>query len=109
MSSTPRARRPAHRGGCHDPILGLWAGAAPVLILGLFLLFAFLNAINGALTSIYPGEVFPTEVRGVGTGFAAAISRLGAATGTFLMPVGIAALLWGAIRPEEREMSSCFK
>ncbi|EJL58380.1 hypothetical protein PMI09_00089 [Rhizobium sp. CF122] len=31
---------------------------------------SFLNAVNGVLTSIYPGEVFPTEVRGVGTGFA---------------------------------------
>jgi putative MFS transporter len=72
-------------------ILGLWSGIPPVLVLGLFLLFAFLNAMNGALTSIYPGEVFPTEVRGVGTGFAAAVSRLGAAAGTFLLPVGIAA------------------
>lgn len=71
-------------------ILGLWSSAPGALVLVLFLVFAFLNAINGALTSIYPGEVFPTEVRGVGTGFAAAVSRLGAATGTFLVPVVIA-------------------
>jgi MFS transporter, putative metabolite transport protein len=56
-------------------------------VLGLFLLFSFLNAMGGTLTSIYPGEVFPTEVRGVGTGFAAAISRVGAGLGTFLLPV----------------------
>ena len=73
-------------------VLGLWSGAPPVLVLVLFLAFAFLNSINGALTSIYPGEVFPTEVRGVGTGFATAVSRLGAATGTFLMPIGIEAV-----------------
>ena len=61
-------------------------------MLGLFLVFSFMNAMNGVLTTVYPGEVFPTEVRGVGTGFAAAVSRLGAATGVFLLPIGIEAL-----------------
>ena len=70
-------------------ILGLWSDAPAPLVLTLFLIFSFLNAMNGVLTSVYPGEVFPTEVRGVGTGFAAAISRVGAALGTFLLPVGI--------------------
>lgn len=70
-------------------ILGLWSGAPSAAVLVLFLAFAFLNAVNGVLTSVYPGEVFPTEVRGVGTGFAAAVSRLGAATGVFLLPIGI--------------------
>ena len=74
-------------------VLGLWSGAPAPLVLGLFLVFSFVNAMNGVLTSVYPGEVFPTEVRGVGTGFAAAVSRLGAAAGTFLLPVGIDA--WG--------------
>jgi putative MFS transporter len=73
-------------------ILGLWSGAPAPVVLGLFLIFSFLNAMNGVLTSVYPGEVFPTEVRGIGTGFAAAVSRLGAAAGTFLLPVGIATI-----------------
>ena len=73
-------------------ILGLWSGAPAAVVFVLFLIFAFLNAVNGVLTSVYPGEVFPTEVRGVGTGFAAAISRLGAAIGTFFLPVGIATI-----------------
>mgnify|MGYP000952708325 FL=1 len=73
-------------------ILGFWAGAPATVVLILFSAFALLNAVNGVLTSVYPGEVFPTEVRGVGTGFAAAVSRLGAATGTFLLPVGIEAI-----------------
>jgi putative MFS transporter len=73
-------------------ILGLWSGAPATIVLALFFAFAFLNAVNGVLTSVYPGEVFPTEVRGVGTGFAAAISRLGAATGVFLLPIGIESL-----------------
>jgi MFS transporter, putative metabolite transport protein len=70
-------------------IIGLWSGAPPLVVLGLFLVFSFLNAMNGALTSIYPGEVFPTEVRGLGTGFAAAVSRIGAGLGTFLLPITI--------------------
>lgn len=78
-------------------ILGLWSSAPAPLVLVLFLIFSFVNAMNGVLTSVYPGEVFPTEVRGIGTGFAAAISRLGAATGTFLLPVGIESIGIGPV------------
>src|SRR5262245_9379920 len=67
-------------------VIGLWAGAPPMVVLVLFLVFAALNAMAGTLTSIYPGEVFPTEIRGIGTGFAAAISRVWAGLGTFLLP-----------------------
>ncbi|EPW7908915.1 MFS transporter, partial [Acinetobacter baumannii] len=49
------------------------------------------NTIPTALTGVYPGEVFPTEVRGIGIGFVTAVSRIGAAAGTFLLPLGIAA------------------
>ena len=58
-------------------VIGLWSGAPLAVVLGLFLLFSFLNAMNGTLTSIYPVEVFPTEIRGLGTGFAAAVSQIG--------------------------------
>src|SRR5690606_7530698 len=51
-----------------------------------FLVFAFANAMYTALTGVYPGEVFPTEIRGLGTGFATAVSRIGAGIGTFLLP-----------------------
>lgn len=67
-------------------ILGVWADAPGAVVLGLFLAFSFFNAGCGTLTCIYPGEVFPTEIRGIGTGFAAAFSRIGAGLGTFLMP-----------------------
>ena len=83
--------------------IGLWSGAPAPVVLGLFLVFSFLNAMNGVLTSVYPGEVFPTEVRGLGTGFAAAVSRVGAGLGTFLLPMGIeafgisAAMLFAAV------------
>lgn len=63
-------------------VLGLWADAPGAVVLGLFLAFSFFNAGCGSLTCIYPGEVFPTEIRGMGTGFAAAFAGMG----TFLMP-----------------------
>ena len=73
-------------------IIAIWAGAPAALVLTLFLIFSALNGIGGMLTSIYPGEVFPVEVRGVGTGFTAAVSRVGAGMGTFLLPWSIANL-----------------
>ncbi len=73
-------------------VLGVWTNAPGAVVLGLFLAFSFFNAGCGTLTCIYPGEVFPTEIRGIGTGFAAAFSRIGAGLGTFLMPWSMANL-----------------
>ncbi|MET8182491.1 MFS transporter [Streptomyces sp. NPDC005336] len=70
-------------------VIGLWAGAPPLVVLILFLTFSFFNAMYTTLTGVYPGEVFPTEIRGIGTGFAAAVSRVGAGLGTFLLPVSM--------------------
>lgn len=67
-------------------VIGLWPNAPGAIVLALFLVFSFFNAGYSTLTGIYPAEVFPTEVRGVGTGFAAAVSRIGAGLGTFLLP-----------------------
>ena len=66
---------------------------APAVVLILFLIFSFFNAMYNVLTSVYPGEMFPTEIRGIGTGFAAAVSRLGAGAGTFLLPIGFAVFI----------------
>lgn len=73
-------------------VIGLWVGAPPIVVLALFLAFSFFNAMYNTLTGIYPGEVFPTEIRGIGTGFAAAVSRIGAGIGTFLLPLSMANL-----------------
>ena len=51
--------------------------------------FFFFNAVSTALCSLYPTEVFPTEIRGAGVGFATATSRIGAAAGTFLLPIAM--------------------
>lgn len=74
-------------------LIGGWGGAPLVILIACFALFAFFNAISGDLTGVYPAEVFPSELRASGVGFAAAASRIGAAGGTFLLPVGIAH--WG--------------
>ncbi|GAB3301806.1 MFS transporter [Parasphingorhabdus pacifica] len=67
-------------------IIGLWTGAPPAVVLICFLAYSFFNAGYNTLTGIYPAEVFPTEIRGIGTGFATAVSRVGAGAGTFLLP-----------------------
>ncbi|GAA2787372.1 MFS transporter [Saccharopolyspora taberi] len=67
-------------------VIGLWTGAPPAIVLTCFLAFSFFNAGYNTLTGIYPAEVFPTEIRGIGTGFATAVSRVGAGAGTFLLP-----------------------
>lgn len=70
-------------------IIGLWSGAPVLVLLVLFLAYSFINAVYNVMTTIYPVEVFPTEVRAIGTGFAAAFSRLGAAAGLFLIPLSM--------------------
>jgi MFS transporter, putative metabolite transport protein len=73
-------------------VIGLWAGAPPMVLVGAFAVFAFFNALTGNLTAVYPIEVFPTDVRATGVGIANAVSRVGAAVGTFLLPVGIGSI-----------------
>ncbi|MCP1415528.1 MFS transporter [Paenarthrobacter sp. A20] len=73
-------------------VIGLWAGAPAPIVLILFLVFSFFNAMYTTITGVYPAEVLPTEIRGIGTGFATSVSRVGAFIGTFLMPVSIEAL-----------------
>ncbi|WP_376766161.1 MFS transporter [Arthrobacter mobilis] len=69
--------------------VALFAGASATVVILCFLAFSFFNAVSTALTAVYPGEVFPTEIRGSGVGFATAASRVGAAVGTFVLPVSM--------------------
>jgi MFS family permease len=59
----------------------------------------FMNAGPNATTYALPAEVFPSEIRAAGHGFAAASAKLGAAVGVFLFPIllsriGTSALLY---------------
>jgi putative MFS transporter len=73
-------------------LVGAWSGAPGLIVVLCFALFSFFDAIGGMLEGVYPAEIFPSHLRAQGTGFAAAFSRIGAASGTFLLPIGIAHL-----------------
>lgn len=79
-------------------ILGLWPDSHSVLLIVLcFGIFAFFHAAGSTLQMLYPSEIFPTEIRATGVGFAAGMSRLGAAVGTFLLPIGLSQWGTGAV------------
>ncbi len=74
-----------------------------VLIFAGFMLFSFMTNIGpNAQTYLLAGEVFPTQVRGMGAGFAAAFAKIGAVLTAFLFPIllaaiGTRALLYGLV------------
>jgi MFS transporter, putative metabolite transport protein len=70
-------------------VIGGWTGAPGLVVVVCFAVFSLFNAASGDLTGVYPSEVFPSHLRASGVGFAAAASRIGAAAGTFLLPIGI--------------------
>ena len=74
-----------------------------VLIFVGFMLFDFMTNLGpNSQTYLLAGEVFPTEVRGMGAGFAAAFGKIGAVTTAFLFPIllvaiGTRLLLYGLV------------
>lgn len=56
------------------------------LTLLLFVLFSTTISAVSNLVGILPAESFPTDIRSLGVGFATAMSRLGAAVSTGLLP-----------------------
>ena len=71
-------------------ILGIAPQSPTWVVVALFVVFATFNAGSSVLQWIYPNELFPTEVRATAMGFGTAASRIGAATGTFLLPLSLA-------------------
>lgn len=81
----------------------LWSGLA-LLLLGIFpegpamltlLLFgAYAVFIGGAqvLQYVYPNELFPTAIRGSAVGLVTSLSRVGAAIGTYLVPMSLTSI-----------------
>ena len=61
--------------------------AAPMIFAGFILFNLLMNAGPNATTFILPAELFSTEVRASGHGFAAGAAKLGAALGIFVLPV----------------------
>ena len=71
---------------------GFYAGGPHVLLIFLgFMLFNFMTNLGpNAQTYLLAGEVFPTCVRGMGAGFAAAFAKIGAVMTAFLFPILLA-------------------
>ena len=67
-------------------ILASWRGAPPMMSVSLFATFAFVLSVAGILQYVYPPELFPTQLRARGIGSIIAMSRLGSATSTFILP-----------------------
>ncbi len=70
-----------------DAVLPVWLVAIS------FFVYLFAYGAASILCGVYPMELFPTAVRTTGVGFASSVSRIGAATGTFLLPIALAH--WG--------------
>lgn len=68
-------------------LLGLFPSAPMFVIVALFAVYALFIGGPTILQWIYPTELFPTEVRATAMGVGVAASRIGAAVGTFLVPV----------------------
>jgi MFS transporter, putative metabolite transport protein len=70
--------------------LSLLPASATLGLIAAFGLFTLTMSAVSNLVGVFPPECFPTEVRACGVGLAIAVSRLGSAVGTFLLPVSIA-------------------
>jgi putative MFS transporter len=77
-------------------VVGVWPSGPVAVIMACFVAFGFFNAFGGTLTGPYPSELFPTELRTTAVGIGAAASRIGAALGTFLLPIGLDTIGIGA-------------
>ena len=63
------------------------AVALPIIVMDMSPANVLMNVGPNATTFILPAELFSTEVRASGHGFAAGAAKLGAALGIFLLPV----------------------
>lgn len=69
--------------------LGLFPQSAAPVILVLFAGYAIFTGGAQILQWVYPNELFPTEIRGTAVGLASSLSRIGAAAGTYLVPLAL--------------------
>lgn len=72
--------------------LGLFPGVDSWIIMVLFAAYAILIGGTQIMQWVYPNELFPTEVRGSAVGLASSLSRIGAAVGTYLVPLALTTL-----------------
>ncbi|PYI64815.1 MFS transporter [Arthrobacter livingstonensis] len=80
------------------PLVALWLfpGGPLWFVLLAFCFYAFISGGPNITEWIYPNELFPTEIRATAVGAAVGISRIGAATGVYLLPISLSVLGTGA-------------
>ena len=81
--------------------LGAFSNGNEMLILVLFGAYALFIGGAQVLQLVYPNELFPTEIRAGAVGVGTSMSRIGAAVGTWLVPIaldsyGIGATMYAA-------------
>ncbi|MDF2488189.1 MAG: metabolite transporter [Pseudomonas sp.] len=69
--------------------LGAFHAGSEVVILSLFGAYALFIGGAQVLQLVYPNELFPTEIRACAVGFGTSMSRIGAAVGTWLVPMAL--------------------
>lgn len=69
--------------------LGLMPNAPVGMVIFWFCLYAFASGGPNILEWSYPNELFPTEIRATAMGVVTAVSRVGAALGTFFLPLSL--------------------
>ncbi|NIF20882.1 MFS transporter [Candidatus Pantoea multigeneris] len=70
-------------------LLGWQHDSASAVILMLFGAYALFIGGAQVLTLVYPNEIFPTEIRACAVGVGTSVSRIGAAIGTWLVPLSL--------------------
>ncbi|MFJ9844171.1 MFS transporter [Kitasatospora sp. NPDC101155] len=73
-------------------LLGVWPAAPAAVALTALCAYAFLCGGPNVLDWTYPNELFPTEIRATAVGVATSVSRIGAAVGTYLLPLSLSGL-----------------
>ncbi|MFJ7907303.1 MFS transporter [Kitasatospora sp. NPDC096204] len=73
-------------------LLGVWPTAPAAVALLALCAYAFLCGGPNVLDWTYPNELFPTEIRATAVGVATSVSRIGAAVGTYLLPLSLTGL-----------------
>ncbi|MGN8063414.1 MFS transporter [Ralstonia sp. 22111] len=69
--------------------LGACSNGSEWVILMLFGLYAVLVGGTQVLQLVYPNEIFPTDIRAFAVGMGASLSRIGAAIGTWAVPIAL--------------------
>jgi putative MFS transporter len=72
-------------------LLTVWRTPPALAVTIFFALFAGILSAASNLVYVYLPELFPTDLRASGIGLSSAVSRIGSAVSTFLLPVVVAA------------------